>query len=146
MAGFSSHKPTAPITGINVTPLVDITLVLLIVFMVTAKLVVSRALPIDLPPAATGGELQTIFSVSLAKDGRITVDGAPAADGDALLRLARSARVKDPELRALVQADGDVPHRRVIAALDVLRQAGIDRVAFGVMPAPPLGDQAEVPR
>jgi biopolymer transport protein ExbD len=138
MAGFSPHKATAPITGINVTPLVDITLVLLIIFMVTAKLVVSRALPMDLPSAASGGALQSIFSVSLSRDGSTQVDGAPAPDDAALLRLARSARANDPELRALLQADGDVPHRRVIAALDVLRQAGVSRVAFGVMPAAPI--------
>ena len=60
MAGFSSDKPSAPITGINVTPLVDITLVLLIIFMVTAKLVVSRAMPMDLPKAATAGSLRAL--------------------------------------------------------------------------------------
>jgi len=74
MAGFSSSRPNAPITGINVTPLVDITLVLLVIFMVTAKLVVSRALPMDLPKAATGGEVQQIFSVSLLANGTRQVD------------------------------------------------------------------------
>jgi biopolymer transport protein ExbD len=46
----------------------------------------------------------------------------------------------------VVQADGEVRHRRLIAALDVLRQVGIGRVAFGVMPAPPIDEQATVPR
>ena len=53
------------ITGINVTPLVDITLVLLIIFMVTAKLVMAQAMPLDLPKAATAGETQTVFTVSI---------------------------------------------------------------------------------
>jgi biopolymer transport protein ExbD len=138
MAGFSSSKPNAPITGINVTPLVDITLVLLIIFMVTAKLVVSRAMPMDLPRAATGGEVQQLFSLSLKADGTTQVDGASVPTDGALLALARDALVRHPELRAVVQADGVVPHSRVMHALDVLRQAGLARVAFGVQPGPPV--------
>ena len=132
MAGFASNKPSAPITGINVTPLVDITLVLLIIFMVTAKLVVSRAMPLDLPKAATGGEVQQVFALSLRADGATFVDGAPSPTDQDLLKRARDALRRDAELRAVVQADGAVPHRRVMHALDVLRQAGLSRVAFGV--------------
>jgi biopolymer transport protein ExbD len=138
MAGFSSNKPNTPITGINVTPLVDITLVLLIIFMVTAKLVVSRAMPMDLPKAATGGEVQQVFSVSLLEDGSTHVDGERAPEDSALLAKAKAALERDSELRAVVQADGAVPHRRVMHTLDILRQAGIARVAFGVQQGPPV--------
>ena len=144
MAGFSSSKPSAPITGINVTPLVDITLVLLIIFMVTAKLVVSRALPLDLPKAATGSEVQQIFALSLLANGNTLVDGNPSPTDAVLLQHARAALAKNPELRAVVQADGAVPHRRVMHALDVLRQAGLSRVAFGVQKGPPV-DAARTP-
>jgi biopolymer transport protein ExbD len=137
MAGFLSSKPSAPITGINVTPLVDITLVLLIIFMVTAKLVVSRAMPMDLPKAATGSEVQSVFSVALRADGRTFVNGASSAGDSALLTAARSALASNAELRAVVQADGDVSHRCVLHVLDVLRQAGVARVAFGVEAGPP---------
>ena len=137
MAGFSSNKPNVPITGINVTPLVDITLVLLIIFMVTAKLVVSRAVPMDLPKAATGGEVQQVFSVVLLPDHSIQVDGQKL-DEPQLLDRARSALKAHPELRAVIDADGNVPHNRVLSTLDVLRQAGLSRVAFGVAPKPPL--------
>lgn len=138
MAGFASNKPSAPITGINVTPLVDITLVLLIIFMVTAKLVVSRAMPLDLPKAATGSEVQQVFALSLRADGSTFVDGAPAPRDEDLLARARGALKASPELRAVVQADGTVPHRRVMHALDVLRQAGLSRVAFGVQKGEPV--------
>jgi biopolymer transport protein ExbD len=143
MAGFSSGKPNAPITGINVTPLVDITLVLLIIFMVTAKLVVSRALPMDLPKAASGGEVQEVFSVGLTADGGTQVDGSPVADDAALLKLARHAQAKNKELRAVVRADGSVPHRRVMHTLDVLRQAHVDRIAFAVSQGPELAVDEE---
>jgi biopolymer transport protein ExbD len=136
--GFASSKQGAPITGINVTPLVDITLVLLIIFMVTAKLVVSRAMPMDLPRAATGGEVQEIFSLALEADGTTRVDGSAVADDASLLSSARAAQQKNPELRAVVRADGGVPHRRVMRALDVLRQAGVARIAFAVAQGDPV--------
>jgi biopolymer transport protein ExbD len=143
MAGFSSNKPSAPITGINVTPLVDITLVLLIIFMVTAKLVVSRAVPLDLPKAATGGEVQQIFSVALRADGSTFVDAEAVPQDRDLLARARAALARHPELRAVVQADGSVQHSRVMHALDILRQAGLSRVAFGVQQGPPVEMGAE---
>lgn len=143
MAGFSSAKANTPITGINVTPLVDITLVLLIIFMVTAKLVVSNAIPMDLPKAATGGEVQQVFSLALGADGRVSVDGTTLSGGDReLLERATAALQRAPELRAVIAADGEVPHRRVMSALDVLRQAGLSRIAFGVQHAQPLAGSA----
>jgi biopolymer transport protein ExbD len=143
MAGFSSSKTNAPITGINVTPLVDITLVLLIIFMVTAKLVVSRAIPMDLPKAATGGEVQELFSVSLAASGGTSVDGSAVADDATLHRLATSAQRKNPELRAVLRADGTVPHSRVMHAMDLLRQAGVGRIAFAVVQGPEVAVGSE---
>jgi len=142
MAGFASNKPSAPITGINVTPLVDITLVLLIIFMVTAKLVVSRAMPMDLPKAATGGEAQQVFALSLRENGTTQVDGVPIDRDEALLARARDALAQHADLRAVVQADGSVPHSRVMHALDVLRQSGITRIAFGVQPGLPVGSSS----
>ncbi len=138
MAGFSSRGASAPITGINVTPLVDITLVLLIIFMVTAKLVVSRAVPMDLPKAATGAEVQQIFSVAVSADGTLRVDGVKVGDEREVHAKAKAALAAHPELRAVVQADGEVPHSRVLRILDVLRQAGLSRVAFGVEQGPPI--------
>jgi len=136
--GFATGKQGAPITGINVTPLVDITLVLLIIFMVTAKLVVSRAMPMDLPRAATGGEVQEIFSLALEADGKTRVDGSEVPDDATLLAHAKAAQQRNSELRAVVRADGSVPHRRVMHALDVLRQAGVARIAFAVAQGDPV--------
>jgi biopolymer transport protein ExbD len=140
MAGFTSSRPNQPITGINVTPLVDITLVLLIIFMVTAKLVVSRAMPLDLPKAATGGEVQQIFSVGLHADGSTRVDGVAVTEDIVLLARAKAALLQFPELRAVVQADGTVQHQRVMHTLDILRQSGLTRIAFGVQRGPAVID------
>ena len=122
------------IVGINVTPLVDITLVLLIVFMVTAKLIVSQAVPFDLPKAATGSETQMVFSITLDDSGRLKADGAPIGDDDELRRAAQAALAKTSDVRTVVQASTVVPHGKVIHVLDELRLAGIQKIAFGVDP------------
>src|ERR1700678_3752163 len=88
-----------PITGINVTPLVDITLVLLIIFMVTAKLIVNHdAMAVDLPKAVTGDQIQDIFSVVLTAGGATRVNDAVVLGDDAILPLARSARATNKDL------------------------------------------------
>lgn len=136
MAGGAQESDEA-ITGINVTPLVDIVLVLLIIFMVTAKLIVSKSVPLDLPKAATGSDIQTVFSVVLAADGTTQVDSNTVPSDDAILGLAKTAHEKNPELRAVIKADSAVPHGRVIHVLDLLKQAQVSKIAFGVQPAAP---------
>jgi biopolymer transport protein ExbD len=135
MAGGASREADDAITGINVTPLVDITLVLLIIFMVTTKIVLNQTLPLDLPKAATGtSDVQTVFSILLAADGRTVVDSSQIANDEAILPLARTAQAAHPELRAVIKADSAVTHGRVIHVLDLLKQAHVSKIAFGVTP------------
>ncbi len=138
MAGGANIGNDEEISAINVTPLVDITLVLLIIFMVTAKIIVSQSVPLDLPKAASGQEVQTVFSIILLADGTTQVDSHPVDNDDAVLALSKEARVKNPELRAVIKADSAVPHGRVIHVLDLLKQAGVSKIAFGVSPIPPV--------
>jgi biopolymer transport protein ExbD len=133
VAAASSRSSNGAITGINVTPLVDITLVLLIIFMVTAKLVVRRdAMTLDLPKATTGAEVQEIFSVAILADGSLRLDGQVI--GELSLReRAAAALAANKDLRAVIQAEGAVPHRTVMHVLDLLRRAGVAKVGFGVV-------------
>src|SRR5262245_36420134 len=124
------------ISSINVTPLVDVTLVLLIVFMVTAKIIVSQGMPMDLPKAASGEEVQNVFSVELSADGAARGDSAPVANDEAIAELARQAKARNKDMRVVIRADKKVEHGRVIRVLDVLKQAGLAKFAFGVAPAP----------
>jgi len=137
MAGGSSDSSDEAITGINVTPLVDIVLVLLIIFMVTAKLIVSKSVPLDLPKAATGSDIQTVFSIVLVADGTTQVDSKFVPSDDTILGMARGAHDKNPDLRAVIKADSAVPHGRVIHVLDLLKQSGVQKIAFGVQPGAP---------
>src|SRR5579872_5876391 len=108
MAGGSQDDPDDAITGINVTPLVDITLVLLIIFMVTAKIIVSQSVPLDLPKAASSSDIQVVFSIVLAADGSAQVDSTPVPNDDAIFAKAREAHAKNAELRAVIKADSSV--------------------------------------
>ena len=122
------------ISQINVTPLVDITLVLLIVFMVTAKIIVSTSLPLDLPTAAKGETVQLVFGLELHANGDIVIAGKRMSDDKAVLGLAREALAKNKDLRAVIRADQTVQHGRIIRILDLLKQAGVSKIAFGVTP------------
>jgi len=137
MALGNQNEDDGLISGINVTPLVDITLVLLIIFMVTAKIIVSQSLPLDLPKAAAGQEVQLVFGLELHANGDTVIDGKKIASDDGILPLAREAQAKNPELRAVIRADTSVQHGRVIRALDLLKQAGVSKIAFGVTPIAP---------
>ena len=134
--GASGSDADEGIVGINVTPLVDVTLVLLIIFIVTAKLIVSQSIPLDLPKAATGNDTQKqqILSIIMAADGRIVANDKTLGTDDAILAVAKEARGKDADLRAVIKADKDVSHGRVIHVLDLLKTADVKKIAFGVSP------------
>jgi biopolymer transport protein ExbD len=130
----SSQNGNGLISGINVTPMVDITLVLLIIFIVTAKIIVTPAVPLDLPRASQSEELQVIFSVIVPANGPTLVNGEPASEDGVLVQMAKKAVGQDPDVRAVINADGAVPHRRIIHTLDLIKTAGIAKVAFGALP------------
>ncbi len=132
MASISSSRGEA-ITGINVTPLVDVVLVLLIILMVTAGYIVSKAIPVDLPKAATAETSTLTLAITIREDGRAYVD-AESVSNDVLRQRIRLAHERDPEARAVIAADGATRHRDVVGVIDLLRQEGISRFAINVEP------------
>ena len=100
----------------------------------TAKVLISPALAMNVPPSAHSIEVQSPLSIEIAADGRVLVSGARVENDAAVIAAAKAARVKDPEVRAIIRADGAVPHSRVIRAVDLLKEAGIAKIAFGVAP------------
>jgi biopolymer transport protein ExbD len=129
---FASQSTDDEITGINVTPLVDIVLVLLIIFMVTANFIVRETLEVDLPRAAHGGEtLQGIVNVVLDKDGRIFFDGAEVSEADLLRRVGESL-AKDPQARAVISADQALNYGRVMHLIDAIKGQGIAKFALNI--------------
>jgi biopolymer transport protein ExbD len=125
-----------PLASINVTPLVDVMLVLLAIFMLTAQLEDDQALPIDLPQAASGEATPRVLRISIDRDGKRAVDGTPAPDDDTLRALALDVFARHPDVRTVLQASRSAQHGAVIRVLDTLRLAGISKVAFAVEPEP----------
>ena len=97
----------------------------------------AKAVALDVPKGAPGTDAPAVFTVVLAADGTTQIDDKPAPSDEAIFAEARVARAKTPELRALIKADSAVSHGRVVHVLDLLKQAQIAKIAFGVSPTGP---------
>ena len=132
----ASESEEDGINGINVTPLVDVTLVLLIIFMVTATYIVKETIEIELPRAAHGGEtVQKTFAVLVTKDDKSFLNGV-ALDDAGLAQAVVAARSKGEEIQAIIGGDRQASHGAVTHVLDVLKGAGVTRFAIQIEKAP----------
>lgn len=120
------------ITGINVTPLVDVVLVLLIIFMVTANFIVKETVEVDLPRAANGGEtVQGLVNVVMDKDAKLFFDGTEVSEPE-LLRRVDEALKKDKDTRAIISADQTLNYGKVMRLIDLVKGQGIARFALNI--------------
>jgi len=132
MAGKLSQGEDDLISDINVTPLVDVVLVLLIIFMVTASYIVKESIEVDLPRAAAAGEATgSILALVLTSDGTVYLDGA-RADEAQVLQKVRDAVARDRDTRAIISADRMALHGAVVHLIDVVKGAGVTRFAIHV--------------
>ena len=131
MAAQNDANSEEMISGINVTPLVDVVLVLLVVLMVTATYLAAKTIPVDLPKGATGEPTGVTLAITVDRDGRTFLDGAGIAD-DALRQKIKLARAADPEVRAVIAADRESRHKSVVKVIDLLRQERVNRFAINV--------------
>ncbi|MBI5516734.1 MAG: biopolymer transporter ExbD [Deltaproteobacteria bacterium] len=131
MAAGVTQGADEDIYGINVTPFVDIALVLLIIFIVTAKYIITQSIPVDLPEAATSQQQAqaSTASVSIDRGEQVFLDARPVTDPE-LVALMRARYDENHEVRAIIAADRAVPHGRVTRVLDLVRQAGVSRFAI----------------
>jgi biopolymer transport protein TolR len=120
------------ISGINVTPLVDVVLVLLIIFMVTATHIVRASIEVDLPRTAQGGEsVGTLLSIVVSRGGEVSLDGV-ALDEEGLVRATREAVSRDRDARVIISADRGALHGAVVRVIDLVKGAGATRFAIHV--------------
>jgi biopolymer transport protein ExbD len=132
MAAGATESEDESITGINVTPLVDITLVLLIIFMVTASYIVKETIEVELPRAAHGGEtVQRTLAVLLTREGKAFLNGVPVDDA-ALVAEVQRARSAGADVQALVGADRNATHGAVTHLLDLMKGAGVTKFAIQI--------------
>ncbi len=132
MGAKGSDDDSGLIADINVTPLVDITLVLLIIFMVAAPMIMNQAIKVNLPKASTGKASDaTTVAITIKKNGNVFLNGK-AIKNDALEQFLRAEAKSNKKVRAIVSADQDVTHGRVVSYLDLLNRCGISKYAVSV--------------
>ena len=121
-----------PISAINVVPLVDIVLVVLIIFMVAAPMIMKPSINVNLPKASSGEATEpSRMAITLARDVGLFVNGA-LANEQKLQETAVSELAKDPDVQAIISADQDVAHGRVVSVMDIVKSAGIKRFAISI--------------
>ncbi|MFT3766466.1 MAG: biopolymer transporter ExbD [Minicystis sp.] len=108
-----------------------------------ARGIVMSPLPLDAPKLPSASDVQLTLAVELHADGTTLAGGKPMADDAALLDAAHKLRTENPDARAVIRADTTVQHGRVIRVLDILKQAGITKIAFGV--STPAADAGAAP-
>ncbi|WAK04162.1 ExbD/TolR family protein [Methylobacter sp. YRD-M1] len=127
---FNHNKGQHPVSEINMVPLIDVMLVLLIIFMITAPLM-THAVKIDLPKASSEAQSTKIEHIALSIDGvgQLFWNETAVSRGQLNERLLRAAR-QSPQPELHVRADQDVPYRFVAEALADAAKAGVTRIGF----------------
>lgn len=117
---------------INVVPLVDIILVVLIIFMVTAPMIMRPSINVNLPKAASGdASVPSKLNITITNDGRLSLDGNFVQEND--IQTAATTEVqKNPDIQAIISADKDVPHGKVVGILDLVKAAGVKKFAISI--------------
>jgi biopolymer transport protein TolR len=122
------------ITEINVTPLVDIMLVLLIIFMLTANLIAKQAIEVELPKASQGSTpTPTTLALTLTREGALYLNGKEVSAAELRSEVITAVR-KDPKTQAIIAADKGTSHGRVVWALDVVKSLGVTSFAIQIDP------------
>ena len=135
--GRLARSATArPMSDINMTPLIDVMLVLLVIFMITAPLMTS-SLKLELPRAesAQPNDAPQSIAVALDKDGR-TFFGDEALEPEAFAARVAAAAQRNPQTEVQLRADRSVPYGRVAELIGIVQKAGLSRIGFVTEPAP----------
>ncbi|MFN7453911.1 MAG: ExbD/TolR family protein [Pseudobdellovibrionaceae bacterium] len=134
MAGLQepSSEDSGIISSINITPFVDVVLVLLVIFMVTAPMLVKDILEIRLPKVASGdGQATQILGVAVNRDGQILLNGI-IVDEETLRKSAQEVLATNSEAQAIIAADVEVAYGKVVKVIDVLKSSGLHRFAVQI--------------
>ena len=134
MAGVmqQSRGGRSSIVGINVTPMVDVVLVLLVIMMVSATYIVSQSLKVELPKTASSDEaVSTVAAVTITKQGTFFYNGDPVAE-PALVAKLRAAKAASAEVNLVLTADEEALHGKVVHVIDLAKIEGITKFAINV--------------
>ena len=126
-----------PMSDINMTPLIDVMLVLVVIFIITAPLLAS-SIRLDLPrtDAASAGSPPAAVMLSVDKSGQAFLNDKPVSGPELAAQLAGIASA-DPDTELQLRADASVPYGRVVEIMGVAQQAGLGRIGFVAEPDKP---------
>jgi biopolymer transport protein ExbD len=128
----ASSRSRGGIVGINVTPMVDIVLVLLIIMMVSATYIVSQSLKVELPKTASSDEtVSKTYVVTITRDGQYSFNDKPISKAD-LPALLRGAKAENRDLNLVITADEQAKHGSVVGVIDLAKVEGITKFAINV--------------
>lgn len=131
-ADINTQDESSTISAINITPFVDVVLVLLIIFIVTAPNLIQDKLNIELPQTKSGtGETPSIIAVAVNAQGNILLNGV-LVDESNFIEAVRELKKQNSEVNSVIAADKSVAYEKVAHAIDLLNQAGIERIALQV--------------
>lgn len=117
---------------INVVPLVDVILVVLIIFMVTAPMIMKPSINVNLPKAASGeATTPSKLNITISSDGKLNLDGQMVEDQEVSAKALEEVK-KNPDIQAIIAADKDVPHGRVVSVLDLVKGSGVKKFAISI--------------
>jgi biopolymer transport protein ExbD len=130
MAGTLGGRGNKTISGINITPMVDVTLVLLVIMMVSATYIVSQSLKVELPKAASASESAvSLAAVTITPDGKYYFNQQPVDEAALVARFKAAAAVSD-EVSLIVTADKEAKHGTVVHVIDLAKLEGIRKFAI----------------
>ncbi len=119
-----------PIVDINITPFVDVILVVLIIFMVTTPMLVNQSIQIQLPKAVTGEDTPpTNLQLTISKEGDVYADGKKVSE-DEIESIAKEKISFNSNVQASIAADQDSTHGQVIRVIDLIKKGGIHKFAI----------------
>jgi len=120
------------IVGINVTPMVDVVLVLLVIMMVSATYIVSQSLKVELPKSAsTDEQVPMVAAVAVDKDGKLFFNQKPVSEAE-LIDKIRDAHAQNAEVNLVISGDAHAFHGSVVHVIDLAKQEGIVKFAINV--------------
>lgn len=132
----SGRRGRGGFTEINITPLTDVFLVLVIILLITAPLIQNTGLKVELPTSASDDKSDQKKSLVVAIDnqGKFSVNGTVVAENDLLSTLRKEAQISGQKV-LIVQADADARQKNVVKVMDAARQAGLERLVVATQPS-----------
>lgn len=132
MAARISGDQDEPIAEINIVPFVDIILVVLIIFMVTTPIMMKPSINVSLPKAGSGDSTApSELSVTILSNGELSLNGKPTT-AEGITAYSKDLAVKRPDVQAIISADKDVPHGRVVSIIDAVKSGGVKKFAITI--------------